>query len=86
MIFNFDEPSASVQFITTMVIVLLALGFRPKGSPGLKAQKWSEKTGPFLTGCNFNPQNFAADDLISVLATRGTNCPDKSIPNGGEAP
>lgn len=34
-----------------------------------------------FSGWNFNPQNFAADDLISVLASCGTNCPDKSIPN-----
>lgn len=33
---------------------------------------------------NFNPQNFPLDDLISVLETRGTNCPDKSIPNAEE--
>lgn len=41
----------------------------------------------FLLTVTSIPQNFAVDDLISVLATRGTNCPDKSIPNAeGEAP
>lgn len=29
-------------------------------------------------------QNFAADDLISVSAPPGTNCPDKSIPDAEE--
>lgn len=34
--------------------------------------------------CTSAPQNFGADDLISVLAPRATNCPDKSIPNTEE--
>lgn len=46
----------------------------------LKAEKWSEKKKL----CTSAPQNFAADDLISVLAPRATNCPDKSIPNAEE--
>lgn len=45
----------------------------------LKAEKWSEKN--IFTSA---PQNFVSDDLISVLAPRATNCPDKSIPNAGE--
>lgn len=53
-----------------------------QGSPWFKAAKWSEKT--FSLAPTSTSQNFAADDLISVLASRGTNCPDKSIPNAEE--
>lgn len=50
-------------------------------APRLKEAKWSEETFSLNPT---PPQNFAADELISVSATRGTNCPDKSIPNAEE--
>lgn len=45
---------------------------------------WNGERKPFFSGSNFNSLNFAEDDLISVLETRGTNCPDKSIPDAEE--
>lgn len=59
--------------------LLWHLCFGQRGSPQLKAEKWSEKN--IFTSAS---QNFASDDLISVLAPRATNCPDKSIPNAEE--
>lgn len=47
---------------------------------GLRQQSGQRK----LLAPTSTSQNFAADDLISVLASRGTNCPDKSIPNAEE--
>lgn len=40
--------------------------------------------GKPFSGYNFCPENFTANDLISVLPTRGTNCPDKSIASAEE--
>lgn len=62
-----------------MLVCLEHWVFQQRGSSWLKAAKRSEKT--------FSRQpskNFAADDLIRVSATRGTNCPDKSIPDAEE--
>lgn len=55
-------------------VALVFLGFSLRQKNGQKKKNL----------CTSAPQNFAADDLISVLAPRATNCPDKSIPNAEE--
>lgn len=73
------DPSSSLTNSVTLIwsITILIIFW-----PVTISQPHMIRQNPFLA--KFKPQNSSLDDLISVLEARGTNCPDKSIPNAKE--